>query len=396
MPRLRSALWAAAKVAAIAGTVALGSCTSVRTILKTAPTERPAAFRAQGPIAPLPKREALSLLERELYGPVVAPERYAVLSSDESEVEGGRLRSWIVELTYPGGTRDLLVAAVMPTGADDAPVLSTQNFCPTQDVLPFDSLPPKLPGGFDCSGGGFAGWAMTRIFGRHIVEPPLQDILDRGFGLVAVYPSEVVPDSARASSLALAELFPEGDRPGALALWAGLHDVVAELISDQLGERDVIAYGHSRYGKTALLAGAWFDSVDGVIAHQSGTLGSSNMRDRDGEPLDALVRAYPHWGRADLAARAKDPLSLPRPARLLQAIGDKPVLQGNARRDVWSDPTGAWTESFAAWGDDFGAPTPGTFDAVARKAFWLRPGTHGVVKEDWEAFLDWAEANFQE
>ena len=335
-------------------------------------------------------------MEGELYGPVVAPDDYRILASRSMKTDQGTLWNWDLQLTYPGGAREVLVAAVMPDEPASAPVFSTQNFCPTQDVLPDDIMPPKPEGGFDCSGGGVGAWLMKGVFGRHIVEPPIDDILERGFGIVAVYPSEVVPDSARAGSLALAELFPEGDRPGALALWAGLHDVVAEVVVDEFGERDIIAYGHSRYGKTALLAGAWFDSIDGVIAHQSGTLGSSDMRDREGEPLSALVRAYPHWGRADLVSRAGDPSRLPRPAQLLQLLGDKPVLQGNAQRDVWSDPTGAWTESLAAWGDRFGAPTPGTFDASANKAFWLRPGTHGVVKEDWEAFLDWAEANFQQ
>ncbi len=343
-----------------------------------------------------PRDTTLRLLERELYGPVVAPQRFEIIAAETVSVGTGTLHHWRLKLSYPGGSRELLVAALMPEDVSDAPVFSTQNFCPTQDVLPFEALPPKSVGGFDCSGGGIGGWLMKSVFGRHIVEPPLDKIVANGFGLVAVYPSEVVPDSARPGSLALAELFPDSDRPGALALWAGLHDTVAELITQELGKREIIAYGHSRYGKTALLAGAWFDRIDGVVAHQSGTLGASDMRDRDGEPLDALVRAYPHWGRADLSARSEDPFRLPRPAQLLQAIGGKPVLLGNAQRDVWSDPTGAWTESYAAWGNDFGAPTPGTFDASAAKAFWLRPGTHGVVKEDWEAFLDWANENFQE
>ena len=27
-------------------------------------------------------------------------------------------------------------------------------------------------------------------------------------------------------------------------------------------------------------------------------------------------------------------------------------------------------------------------------AFWIRPGTHGVVKEDWPAFLEFLDAHF--
>ena len=396
MPRLRSALWAATKLAAIAGVCALGSCTAARTILKTAPTERPVLTASDTELLPMGDEQALRVFERSYYGPVRAPLSVKTVSSSEHEFsDEATLTQFQLRLAYPGGTRTLLVAAVMPDDDPGADVIVSQNFCPTQDVLPSDALPPKPAGGFDCAGGGPFRWLMTGVFGRHIVEPPINDILARGFGFVAMYPSEVVPDSARAGSKTLSELFPDDfDRPGALAVWAGLHDAVAGVLTDRFGERQMIAYGHSRYGKTALMAGAWFDSVDGVIAHQSGTLGASDVADDVGEPLVALVRSYPHWGRADLVSASDRTARMPRPALVLRTM-EKPVLLGNARRDVWSDPVGAWREGHAAWGDAF-AESPGAFDAASEKAFWLRPGTHGVTKEDWEAFLAWAEANFSE
>ena len=85
---------------------------------------------------------------------------------------------------------------------------------------------------------------------------------------------------------------------------------------------------------------------------------------------------------------------------LLALIAPRPALLGNARRDVWSDPNGAFR---AAQGADpvyellgSGGLSQQRLDQwrpEADIAFWLRPGTHGVVKEDWPAFLDFLDAH---
>ena len=83
----------------------------------------------------------------------------------------------------------------------------------------------------------------------------------------------------------------------------------------------------------------------------------------------------------------------------LAAIAPKPVLLGNARRDVWSDPEGAFIAAkiaAPAWGaDGFGATRLDDFKPEDKISFWIRPGTHGVVKEDWPAFLDFLDAHFK-
>ncbi|MEM7730859.1 MAG: hypothetical protein AAF311_16635, partial [Pseudomonadota bacterium] len=139
---------------------------------------------------------------------------------------------------------------------------------------------------------------------------------------------------------------------------------------------------------------AWSDAIDVVVAHQSGTLGASTLADRDGEPLASLIESYPHWVTPKLADYAERPGALPAgPADLLHLLRDKPILLGNARRDVWSDPFGAFKEASRVWGSSFTALRPDDFRPTDDKAYWLRPGTHGVVKEDWDAFLDFIDAN---
>ena len=86
---------------------------------------------------------------------------------------------------------------------------------------------------------------------------------------------------------------------------------------------------------------------------------------------------------------------------LLALIAPRPILLGNARRDVWSDPTGAFR---AAQGADAAYELLGSegltverldrFEPEADIAFWIRPGTHGVVEEDWPAFLRFLDAHW--
>ena len=41
------------------------------------------------------------------------------------------------------------------------------------------------------------------------------------------------------------------------------------------------------------------------------------------------------------------------------------------------------------------AQDPKDFIPSDRHAYWIRPGTHGVVKEDWPAFLEFLDAHFK-
>ena len=77
-------------------------------------------------------------------------------------------------------------------------------------------------------------------------------------------------------------------------------------------------------------------------------------------------------------------------------------MLGNARRDVWSDPEGAFyaaANASSAW-QAFGGrgQTATRLDSFIPEddiAFWMRPGTHGIVKEDWPAFLEFLDAHFK-
>jgi hypothetical protein len=286
------------------------------------------------------------------------------------------------------------------------PVILMETFCPRWEVIP-DPAVAKPEDARDM-GGGVLGGVAEYVFGRYICTPPIEEILAAGYAIATIYPGEFVPDRDEEGIAELRRLSAgrtdEATRWGAIAAWGFAYSrMVDALEKDARFDRNgFIVFGHSRYAKAALLAAAFDDRIDGVIAHQSGTGGASLNRDKPGESVKRITESYPHWFAPRYAAYAGREEEMPIDQHhLLALLAPRPVLLGNARRDVWSDPNGAFR---AAIGADPAYELLGSegltvrrldeFDAESDLAFWIRPGTHGVVKEDWLAFLEFLDAHF--
>jgi len=164
----------------------------------------------------------------------------------------------------------------------------------------------------------------------------------------------------------------------------------------------IATFGHSRYGKTALLTALWSDNIAAVVSHQSGTGGASLSRGKKGETVTQILSSYPHWFAPSFAKYDTDAPIEVEQHHLLALIAPRPVLLGNARRDVWSDPEGGFHSAIGADSiyelyDKKGLTVEklNQFDPSADLSFWIRGGTHGIVKEDWPAFLEFLDFHFK-
>lgn len=345
--------------------------------------------------------ESFDALETAIYGTFTSPTIFELENSEilsSNWLDGKAIVERRVYSISHGQTPQAVeYIFVTPIRSPDAPLILSQNFSTNRDVISSENLSP-LPNAPTSKNLGTR--ILTALFGRHIIVPPLEDIIDHGYGFVAVHPPEYVADRRTEGTKQLDSIFGnKTNRPGALTVWASLTTALAEELKIEKLDRKLIAYGHSRYGKTALLAAAKSDSIDAVISHQSGTAGASLMRDQTGESLKNVMRTYPHWLSPSAAQYAVEPRNLPSDSHsLLAVIAPKPILLGNARRDVWSDPEGAyqaakWTSHNTS--QTFSATKLDDFRASDSIAIWTRPGTHGVVKEDWPAFLEFLEAHIE-
>lgn len=379
------------------GVIALGSCTPARTILKQADLN---------PVLNAPAKldnidASFLALESAIYGNFTPPTVFDLKSSQILTTDwlNGKatVERRIYSVSHGQSPQDFEIVFVTPNAFPSAPLIISQNFSENTGVIAADGVSALTN---EKSSMGLLGPVMTYFFGRYIVTPPLEDIMDRGYGFVAMYPPEYIADRSQGGTSQLNAAFGNRqDRPGALTVWASLTTALADELKADMASRPIISLGHSRYGKTALLAAAYGDSIDGAVAHQSGTAGASLMRDKTGESLKDVVGSYPHWLTPSASQFAENPRSLPSDAHALLAfLAPKPVFLGNARRDVWSDPEGAYQA--AKWASQnteqtFSAARLDDFKPAEDIAIWTRPGTHGVVKEDWPAFLDFMDAHFK-
>lgn len=355
----------------------------------------------------MPYKETLRLFEQNVYGPIPILSDVVIVEKKqiarEAFTENDTVWQWKVVAGYGSEKRVFHIVFISKEETENSPYIIAQNFCPNTATVPIDGITAPNNAHFDCSQGGMIGSIFGYFFGRYITVSPYKMILDRGYNIALFYPSEFVPDSQSEAPVVTSELFEHSEsKPANLAIWASLSNWLAEEIKTANPRRPVISYGHSRFGKTALLSAATSPYIDGVIAHQSGTGGASILRDGTGESIKDVTGSYAHWFTPKFSTFAGKENTLPIDAHnLLSLIAPKPILLGNARRDVWSDPEGAFDAAVAA--------TPvwrkvGLSGLTAKRldhfipeddiAFWMRPGTHGVVKEDWPAFLDFLDAHF--
>ncbi|MGY1786939.1 glucuronyl esterase domain-containing protein [Geodermatophilus sp. SYSU D00698] len=180
---------------------------------------------------------------------------------------------------------------------------------------------------------------------------------------------------------------------GRLAWRAWALSRVLDALQDQAGvdARRVLVGGHSRNGKTALLAAAFDDRFAGVVSSSSGVLGAIPARlctDRHfGEGVELLTRHYPGWFHPRLRWFAGREHRLPTDAHELLALAaPRPVLVSVAVEDPVERVPAARAAVDAAGEAHALLGRPDALELV------LRPGGHRADGSAVAAQLDWAQA----
>lgn len=194
------------------------------------------------------------------------------------------------------------------------------------------------------------------------------------------------------------------DSWGAISAWAwslsrGMD--VFEAMPDLIGP--VIVWGHSRLGKTALVAGATDPRFAAIISNCSGCTGASLSRSilpgAKSETVRAINDQFPHWFCENYKAYNDRENALPADQHHLLALcAPRPVLVNSAEGDVWADPEGEFRSTLLAspvWAlygheaADPATPLP-PLSRVVGDGVWysIRPGVHDVTSEDWSHYLE--------
>jgi hypothetical protein len=190
------------------------------------------------------------------------------------------------------------------------------------------------------------------------------------------------------------------------------------LVTDKdIDAKRIAAVGHSRNGKTALLATACDDRIAMAFPHQAGCGGSAPNRiapamaalQANGRPTAettaVINKSFPHWFNAEFKKFNETPERLPFDQNCLVALcAPRPVLFSNAQNDQWANPAGQFQILQAAdpvyrflgvEGIDAKEMPPQGQLVSSRLGYYIREGNHSMTAQDWGVFLDFADRHWK-
>ena len=301
-------------------------------------------------------------------------------------------------------TIDLLLYT--PVGIDNAPCFLGLNFCgnhaTTSDpkVALTESWMPDSRGGRD-------GRADEKQRGMKAERWDYEQAIEKGWAVATFYHGDIDPDTwstkdgIRAPRSKSINTSPNSW--GTIRAWAwGLSRALDHLIDNPRIDGDkVVVHGHSRNGKTALVAGAYDERFAGVISNHSGCGGAALSRPARGETVERIVSVIGYWFTDAFWSFANREKHLPLDQHFLLAlIAPRPLLVCSAIEDEWADPLGEYQAVEAAapaWklfgvGDFNTNGFPDTGELVGPlPAYHVREGVHSVLPEDWTLWIEWAD-----
>ena len=234
---------------------------------------------------------------------------------------------------------------------------------------------------------------------------PTEELIDNGFAVLSFCYTHVTSDNNDFTDGLAGVLYEEGKRgpadAGKIAMWAWAAQRVLDyaLTLDVLDEKRCAVCGHSRLGKTALLAAATDERFAFCYSNESGCSGAALSRGKEGESKERICHVFPFWFCEDYCAAPADPAELPFDQHYLVAsIAPRFVLVGSAEDDGWADPVSeflsaaAASEAYEAMGltgliCDDAVPAHDAFLPEGHIGYHIRPGSHYFGRTDWNRLM---------
>jgi hypothetical protein len=363
--------------------------------------------------------ELKALFEHYMYGELPPkPEKIDFkIGLVDTNLFGGKATLKLVSIGFGSAdapTIDLML--VTPNGKlEPVPVFLTMNFCGNHALTTDPRIPLTRGWLYSTCKGCTNNAATDTARGGQAQDWPIDEIVGRGYALASFCSSDVDSDRADVSDGVYAWLSrqrtgsatnsPTHNR-GCIAGWAwGFQRCVDYLVTDRgIDANRIAAVGHSRNGKTALLAAAFDERIALAIPHQAGCGGTAPSRGTIGESVKRINTSFPHWFNAEFKKFNEQPDKLPFDQHCLVALmAPRPVLLSNAQEDQWANPSGQF-EVLQAAEPVYQLLKAGTLDAKQMPAegklidsklgYFIRPGKHSMTQEDWMVFVAFADRHF--
>lgn len=223
--------------------------------------------------------------------------------------------------------------------------------------------------------------------------PILEKLIRKGFIFAEYVRTELDLDEPGKVGPAQAA-YPDHDW-GTIAVWAwgGMRLVDYLHTLDVVDKKRIANTGHSRGGKTALLAGAFDERIALVVPNGSGAggAGSYRVQGKKAESLDAITdpKRFSYWFHPRLRTFVGKEDRLPFDQHFVKAlVAPRALLAAEASGDLWANPYGTQQMHLAA------KEVFEFLSAESKIGLHVREGQHDQLVEDWEALFDFAQWHF--
>lgn len=233
---------------------------------------------------------------------------------------------------------------------------------------------------------------------------PSEEIVDEGFATFSFHASNATTDNGDFTT-GVAPLFVKREdcphAPGKIAMWAWcamrLMDYIETL--PEIDKDNVAVMGHSRLGKTALVAGGFDERFKYIISNDSGCSGAAITRGKCGEDVETITRVFPFWFCPYYVENQANFLFEGYDQHFLLALSAPRVLMvGSAKEDLWADPESEFLSTHLAsevWRllgkrgliDNGIVPVAKSVLDEGDVLYQVRFGTHYMSREDWREYM---------
>ena len=367
------------------------------------------------------KPELKELFQHYMYGylPPLREVRGTLRRSDPKAFEGkATLQEISLSFAGPKGPKLDLLLVVPNKRTEPAPVFLGLNFSGNHTLVTDPAV--AIPASWMRQGKGdeiVNNHATEKGRGKNIGTWAIEQSIDRGYAVATAYYGDIFPDKPDFSDGVYSQFHAPKDGQkspgdtgcGAIAMWAwGLHRIIDYLVTvPELDKSRIAVTGHSRLGKTALLAAAFDERVALAIPHQAGCGGTGPSRSKNpkAESVQRINTAFPHWFDDNFKKFNESNDRIPFDQHCLLALcAPRPVLYTNGIEDQWANPDGQFEMLKAAspvyklcGADGVGAAEMPPIGKLldSRLGYFVRTGPHVSDPDYWKTFLDYADKYFK-
>lgn len=232
---------------------------------------------------------------------------------------------------------------------------------------------------------------------------PVEEICDNGFAVISFCYTDITSDDNDFNNGLSKNFFNnENSRSfGKISLWAWAASHVMDYMYHipEIDKENIAIVGHSRLGKTALLASAFDERFKYTISNDAGQSGDSLSRGKTGEHIKEICDRFPFWFTPKYYNYIDKEELLPFDQHFLLAlIAPRNLYIASASDNMWADPHSQFLACIATnpiynlynlsglVNNDI-YPNIGQQFCEGDVGYHLRKGWHYLSRYDWNMFI---------